>query len=135
MSALVPAPGTLREGQTFAGASGMARWASFVKLPHTVFALPFALVGATIATRTAPITMAMVGWVMLAFTSARWVAMAVNRIVDREYDAKNPRTAQREIPRGAIAVGEAWVTVAIAAAVSRARPSGLLQISAMGLAA
>ena len=106
-----------REGQTFAGESGFARWASFVKLPHTVFALPFALVGVTIATRVAPITVATVGWVVLAFTCARWVAMAVNRIVDREYDAANPRTAQREIPRGVIAVGEAWVTVGIAAAV------------------
>lgn len=105
-----------REGQTFAGESGFARWASFVKLPHTVFALPFALVGVTIATRVSAITVATVGWVVLAFTSARWVAMAVNRIVDREYDAKNPRTAQREIPRGAIAVGQAWASVAIAAA-------------------
>ena len=106
-----------REGQTFAGESGLARWASFVKLPHTVFALPFALVGVTFATRVAPITVATVGWVVLAFTCARWVAMAVNRIVDRAYDARNPRTAQREIPRGAIGVREAWVTVAIAAAL------------------
>ncbi len=106
-----------REGQTFAGESGFARWASFVKLPHTVFALPFALVGVTFATRVAAIDVARVGWVVLAFTSARWVAMAVNRIVDREFDAKNPRTAQREIPRGAIAVREAWVTVGIAAAL------------------
>jgi 4-hydroxybenzoate polyprenyltransferase len=104
-----------REGQTFAGEGGFARWASFVKLPHTVFALPFALVGVTFATRIAPITVATVGWVVLAFTCARWVAMAVNRIVDREYDAKNPRTAMREIPRGAIGVREAWVTVVIAA--------------------
>ncbi len=117
MNAPVPAKSGAREGQTFAGESGLARWASFVKLPHTVFALPFALVGVTIATRVSAITVATVGWVVLAFTSARWVAMAVNRIVDREYDAANPRTAQREIPRGAIAVGEAWATVAIAAAV------------------
>ena len=117
MNAPVPAKSGVREGQTFAGESGFARWASFVKLPHTVFALPFALVGVTIATRVSAITVATVGWVVLAFTSARWVAMAVNRIVDREYDAANPRTAQREIPRGAIAVGEAWATVAIAAAV------------------
>lgn len=117
MNAPVPAKRGSREGQTFAGESGLARWASFVKLPHTVFALPFALVGVTIATRVSTITVATVGWVVLAFTSARWVAMAVNRIVDREYDAANPRTAQREIPRGAIAVGEAWATVAIAAAV------------------
>ena len=106
-----------REGQTFAGEGGFARWASFVKLPHTVFALPFALVGVTFATRLAPITAATVGWVVLAFTCARWVAMAVNRIVDREYDAKNPRTAMREIPRGAIGVREAWVTVVLAAGI------------------
>ena len=105
-----------REGQTFAGESTLARWASFVKLPHTVFALPFALVGVTLATRVAPVTWAQVAWVVLAFTAARWVAMAVNRIVDREYDARNPRTAMREIPRGAIGVGAAWATVAVAAA-------------------
>lgn len=110
-------PSAPREGQTFAGESGFARWASFVKLPHTVFALPFALVGVTFATRVAPVTLGMVGWVVLAFTCARWVAMAVNRIVDREFDARNPRTAQREIPRGAIGVREAWVTVAVAAAL------------------
>jgi 4-hydroxybenzoate polyprenyltransferase len=69
----------------------------------------------TFATREAPVTVAIVGWVVLAFTCARWVAMAVNRIVDREYDARNPRTAQREIPRGVIGVREAWVTVVIAA--------------------
>ena len=117
MSNTPVAGGARREGQTFAGESGFARWASFVKLPHTVFALPFALVGVTFATRVAPITVATVGWVVLAFTCARWVAMAVNRIVDRRYDAANPRTAQREIPRGVIGVGEAWVTVAIAAAL------------------
>ena len=105
----------MSEGQTFAGESVLARWMSFVKLPHTVFALPFALVGVTLATRVAPLTLAMLGWVVLAFTCARWVAMAVNRIVDREFDARNPRTAQREIPRGAIGVRDAWVTVAVAA--------------------
>jgi 4-hydroxybenzoate polyprenyltransferase len=101
--------GNPREGQTFAGESRVARWMSFVKLPHTVFALPFALVGVTLASRVAPLTVGMVGWVVLAFTAARWVAMAVNRIVDREYDARNPRTAQREIPRGAIRVRDAWL--------------------------
>lgn len=111
------APDAPREGQTFAGESALARWMSFVKLPHTVFALPFALVGVTLATRVAPLTLAMLGWVVLAFTCARWVAMAVNRIVDREFDARNPRTAQREIPRGAIGVREAWVTVVVAAAL------------------
>ncbi len=115
---------TAREGQTFAGESTVARWASFVKLPHTVFALPFALVGVVLASRLpvgvddgmrAPLTLGRIGWVVLAFTAARWVAMAVNRIVDREFDARNPRTAMREIPRGAIHVRAAWATVAVAA--------------------
>lgn len=106
-----------REGQTFAGESRTARWMSFVKLPHTVFALPFALVGVTFASRLSPISVGTLGWVVLAFTAARWVAMAVNRIVDREYDARNPRTAQREIPRGAISVRDAWLTVLAAAAL------------------
>src|SRR5690606_6942397 len=53
--------GTVREGQTFAGESAMARWMSFVKLPHTVFALPFALVGVTLATRVAPLTLTSLG--------------------------------------------------------------------------
>lgn len=106
-----------REGQTYSGEGRVARWMSFVKLPHTVFALPFALVGVTIASLEWEISYPMVGWVIVAFTSARWVAMAVNRIVDREYDARNPRTAQREIPRGAIHVRDAWVTVVIAAAL------------------
>jgi 4-hydroxybenzoate polyprenyltransferase len=106
-----------REGQTYAGESRLARWMSFVKLPHTVFALPFALVGVTLASKSAQITVEMVAWVVIAFTSARWVAMAVNRIVDREYDARNPRTAQREIPRGAIHVRDAWMTVVLAAAL------------------
>lgn len=118
MSATATHPGGGgREGQTFAGEGRIARWMSFVKLPHTVFALPFALVGVTIASLEWEITWAMLGWVVLAFTAARWVAMAVNRIVDREYDARNPRTQQREIPRGAINVRDAWITVVIAAAL------------------
>jgi 4-hydroxybenzoate polyprenyltransferase len=115
VNATVGTPTGSREGQTFAGETRLARWMSFVKLPHTLFAMPFALVGVTFASRIAPITVGMVGWVVLAFTSARWVAMAVNRIVDREFDARNPRTAQREIPRGAIRVRDAWVTVVVAA--------------------
>ncbi len=100
-----------REGQTFAGGSRIVRYANFVKLPHTVFALPFALVGVTLATYRAPLTGAIVGWVVLAFTAARFAAMGFNRIVDRVYDAKNPRTAMREIPSGAMGVKEAKALV------------------------
>ena len=91
------------EGQTFAGTSSLARWASFVKLPHTLFALPFAFLGVLAASRIAPVTWATVGWVVLAFSSARFAAMGFNRIVDRGFDARNPRTAARELPSGTIA--------------------------------
>jgi 4-hydroxybenzoate polyprenyltransferase len=106
-----------REWQTFAGTGAAARWASFVKLPHTVFALPFALSGVVIASRLATPTLAQVGWVIVAFTAARFAAMAFNRIVDRDVDAKNPRTRMREIPRGALSVSAARTSVWMASAV------------------
>ena len=106
-----------REGQTVAGDSRLATYASFVKLPHTVFALPFALVGVIVASYRQPVTWAMLGWVVLAFTAARFAAMGFNRIVDREYDARNPRTQMRELPRGAMSVREAWLAVSFASAV------------------
>jgi len=117
MSATSPTPEETREGQTFTGATRLSTYASFVKLPHTVFALPFALVGVIIGSYQRPVTWAMLGWVVLAFTAARFAAMGFNRIVDREYDARNPRTRMRELPRGAMSVREAWVSVAVASAV------------------
>src|SRR5471030_979869 len=101
----------MAEGQTFAGGSRLARYANFVKLPHTVFALPFALVGVTLASYRAPVSYVLLGWVVLAFTAARFAAMGFNRIVDRVYDAKNPRTAMREIPSGTMSVKEAKMLV------------------------
>src|SRR3954463_16524899 len=106
-----------REGQTYEGRSRLSTYASFVKLPHTVFALPFALVGVIIASYRHTLTWTMLGWVVLAFTAARFAAMGFNRIVDREYDARNPRTQMRELPRGALSVREGGVAVIIAAAV------------------
>lgn len=106
-----------REGQTFAGSSRWVRWVNFVKLPHTVFALPFALVGATLASFTRTVSLATIGWIVLAFTAARFAAMAFNRIVDRQIDARNPRTARREIPTGLLGVREAALSVVLASAV------------------
>jgi 4-hydroxybenzoate polyprenyltransferase len=117
MSATSPTPEETREGQTFSGTTRLSTYASFVKLPHTVFALPFALVGVIIASYQHPVTWSMLGWVVLAFTAARFAAMGFNRIVDREYDARNPRTRMRELPRGAMSVREAWVSVALASVV------------------
>src|SRR5262249_39957116 len=106
-----------REGQTLAGASRWVRYANFVKLPHTVFALPFALVGVTLPTYHRPVRWAAGGWTVIAFTAARFAAMGFNRIVDRRIDAQNPRTAGREIPSGVLGVGEAAAAVTIASLV------------------
>ncbi len=106
-----------REGQTFRGKGALLRHANLVRLPHTVFALPFALVGVVLASYIAPISVGAVLWVVVAFTSARFAAMGFNRIVDREIDARNPRTRLREIPSGTMSVGEASVAVAIASLV------------------
>lgn len=108
---------TAREGQTVGGTSRLARWVNFVKLPHTVFALPFSLVGVVLASRVAPVTMLLVGWVVLAFTAARFAAMGFNRIVDRRIDARNPRTAMRELPSGSMSVAEATTSVVLASVV------------------
>ncbi len=106
-----------REGQTFAGTGRLVRYANFVKLPHTVFALPFAFVGVTLATYHAPVTVGVVAWVIVAFTAARFAAMGFNRIADRHIDARNPRTQMREIPAGTMTVGEAWGSVLVAVAL------------------
>jgi 4-hydroxybenzoate polyprenyltransferase len=108
-----------REGQTYRGASLLARYASFVKLPHTLFALPFAAMGAVLATYEpgAALGWAEAGWIVLAFTAARFAAMGFNRIVDRALDAENPRTAARELPAGRLAVGQAAMAVTVASAV------------------
>jgi 4-hydroxybenzoate polyprenyltransferase len=108
-----------REGQTFAGDSLLARYASFVKLPHTLFALPFAGVGAVLGTHIAPgvVTPAVIAWIVLAFTAARFAAMGFNRIVDRAQDALNPRTRLRELPSGRLSVAQASLAVAVAGAV------------------
>ncbi|MDQ6831140.1 MAG: putative 4-hydroxybenzoate polyprenyltransferase [Gemmatimonadota bacterium] len=113
----VPVPSPGREGQTFGGKSGVARYASLVKLPHTLFALPFALVGVTIASYATPVTVKTVAWVAVAFSAARFAAMGFNRIADRAYDALNPRTSSREIPSGTIRVIEASIAVAVAGAL------------------
>ncbi len=103
-----------REWQTFAGRSALVHYANLVKLPHTVFALPFALVGVVFASYVMRVTPWDAVWVVIAFTSARFAAMAFNRIADRDVDAINPRTATREIPLGIITPKRASVAVAVA---------------------
>ncbi|HEY7613093.1 MAG TPA: UbiA-like polyprenyltransferase [Gemmatimonadales bacterium] len=112
-------PPSLRpaEGQTFAGESLLVRYVNFVKLPHTLFALPFALLGVLAASLSAPVTLRAVVLVVVAFSAARWAAMGFNRIADRAFDARNPRTMARELPRGAITLAQAWASVAAASII------------------
>ena len=85
-----------------------------IKFSHTVFAFPFALMGATLAALAngQPPTGAQIGWICLAMVGARNAAMGLNRIIDARIDAENPRTAGREIPAGVISRQEAWIFVA-----------------------
>lgn len=107
----------MSEGQILRGESLLVRYVNFVKLPHTLFALPFALLGVVAASFTFPITARTAGLVVVAFTAARWVAMGFNRIADREFDAANARTRNRELPRGALSLAQAWASVVLAAAL------------------
>src|SRR6266496_5144280 len=90
---------------------------SFVRFSHSVFALPFAFAGALLAARHAPITWGAIGWILVAMVAARSAAMGFNRLVDARIDALNPRTANRELPRGAMSAREAAVFVAVASVI------------------
>src|ERR1700720_3866391 len=82
-----------------------------IKFEHSVFALPFALVGALLAARDAgrfP-TLWQILWIVVAMVGARSAAMTVNRIADLAYDRRNPRTAKRALATGQLSVGFAWV--------------------------
>jgi 4-hydroxybenzoate polyprenyltransferase len=88
----------------------LKKWGSFVKFSHTVFALPFALAAMAVAARN---NRGWPGWrafglILAAMVSARTCAMAFNRIVDRKFDALNPRTAARHLPQGRISLLSAW---------------------------
>ena len=87
------------------------KWASFVRFPHTVFALPFALAAMAVAARD---NRGWPGWktfglILAAMVCARTCAMAFNRIADRKFDALNPRTASRHLPAGQISLFSAWL--------------------------
>ena len=86
---------------------------SLVRFGHAVFAIPFALVGALLAAEQHPLTLARVGWIVAAMVTARTAAMGFNRLVDARYDALNPRTANRELPRGVLSRGDAIGLVAV----------------------
>ncbi len=99
------------------GSSPLAAVATFgrmVKFSHTVFALPFALAAAAIAARDHGLAAGRLVAILLAMVGARTAAMGFNRIVDRHIDARNPRTAGRELPAGRVSLAAAW-TLTLAA--------------------
>lgn len=97
--------------------SRLRTYASFVRFSHSVFALPFALTGALLASRYVPLTWGRVGWIVVAMVAARSAAMGFNRLVDARHDALNPRTIMRELPRGAMSIREALGFVLVSCAV------------------
>ncbi len=93
--------------------SRLQTYASFIRFSHTVFALPFALTGALLATHTSPLTWSRVLWIVAAMVTARTAAMGFNRVVDARFDALNPRTSNRELPRGEMSMKEAVTLVGL----------------------
>jgi 4-hydroxybenzoate polyprenyltransferase len=87
-----------------------------IKFEHTVFALPFALMGAFLAKRSVPDVVTFL-WIVFAMVGARTCAMGFNRIVDRDFDRRNPRTANRALPAATVKLWEAWCMVVIAGMV------------------
>jgi 4-hydroxybenzoate polyprenyltransferase len=86
-----------------------------IKWEHTVFALPFAYAGMLAA--PVPFSIWNLVWITVAMIGARTAAMTLNRIIDAKMDAKNPRTANRAIPRGLIGLREAWIFTGVAIAL------------------
>jgi 4-hydroxybenzoate polyprenyltransferase len=100
-------------------ASNIRTTLEMIKIEHTLFALPFAFLGALLAARgftpTGLPTLWQALWITLAMVGARSAAMAFNRIADRHYDARNPRTASRAIPAGQLSVSFVWAFTLFAA--------------------
>ncbi len=113
------------DGQVIEGDSVFVKYANLVKLPHTVFALPFALLGVVLASHKFDVTRTQLLLVVIAFTAARFAAMGFNRIVDRRLDSLNTRTADRELPAGKLTVAQASVAVTLASAIFIASSAGL----------
>jgi 4-hydroxybenzoate polyprenyltransferase len=88
-----------------------------IRFSHSVFALPFALTSATLAARGGGLAARQVLWIVVAMVAARSAAMGFNRLVDQGIDARNPRTASRELPRGVLTRAEVQGFVAISAVV------------------
>ncbi len=97
--------------------NAVATFGRMIKFSHTIFALPFALAAAVLAARDHRLSFWRLLGIVVAMAGARTAAMGFNRIVDRNIDAKNPRTARRELPTGAVSVNAAWMLTLISTAV------------------
>jgi 4-hydroxybenzoate polyprenyltransferase len=84
-------------------------WGRMVKFPHSIFALPFALSGAALAAAETGVAWRQVFWILVAMIGARNAAMGFNRLADHALDARNPRTAERELPRGRLSRPAVWL--------------------------
>jgi 4-hydroxybenzoate polyprenyltransferase len=106
--------------------SRLRTYASFVRFGHSVFALPFALVGAILAARAGGFEWWRLAWIAACMVTARSAAMGFNRLADAAYDARNPRTASRELPAGRMSRREAalFVVVASVAFIASSYPLG-----------
>jgi 4-hydroxybenzoate polyprenyltransferase len=91
-------------------------FARLVKIEHSVYALPFAYAGAFLAADGMP-TWSQLLWITVAMVGARSAAMALNRLIDAEIDARNPRTASRELPEGRLGRREVWLFTLVAVAL------------------
>jgi 4-hydroxybenzoate polyprenyltransferase len=99
-----------------ASASKPALFARLIKVEHSVYALPFAYAGAFLAAGGLP-TWRQLVWITVAMVGARSAAMSLNRLIDAEMDARNPRTAARELPAGRLGRREVWVFTGVSVAL------------------
>jgi 4-hydroxybenzoate polyprenyltransferase len=90
-----------------------AAYGRMIRFSHSVFALPFALASFALATRQSGFDGRVLFWIVVAMVAARSAAMGVNRLADHAIDARNPRTASRELPRGVLSRREVWLFVAV----------------------
>jgi len=111
--------------------SKLTTYLSFVRFSHSVFALPFALIGALLAWRDRPFSWMQVLWIVVCMVSARSAAMGFNRLVDARFDALNPRTSMRELPRGAMTTREATLFVFISSLIFLAAATQLGPLTAV----
>lgn len=98
-------------------ADRLRNYARLVRFSHTVFALPFALASVALAWPMHPVSFSILWWILLAMVGARSAAMGFNRLVDRKFDALNPRTRNWELPRGTVRFWEAILLTLLASAL------------------